>query len=409
MRVLHYKPTMRAEEGGVVKAVFDLCVLTASPDLDVGLATYDTDLVRENLPPDAAERIALHRVELPHASTRLLHRADVRALREIIRSYDLLHLHTMWTPSNPQVIRICRELGKPYVLTVHGMLDDWCMAQRRLKKLAYLRTWGRRLLRDAARVHCTAQAETDQAAAWLDRAGFDRGMTRTIPLPLDLSLYRDPPGPGQAWVAHPSIDRARPAVLFLSRLHEKKGIDRLIRASALLHRRGVEHQFLIAGTGDPRYTDSLRRLVRDEGIGEHTRFLGFVAGRTKVSLFQASALLALPTSQENFGFVFFEALAAGTPVVTTRGADTWPELIESGAGILADNTPEAFTDAIAEALADPDTLRKRGADGRAWALDHCDRARTAAAYRAMYAGCLGEPARDDRAGRIRRVAAEPGP
>lgn len=384
MRVLHYKPTMRAEEGGVVKAVFDLCVLTASPELRIGLATYHTDLVRENMTQRAADLIELHRIDLVRDATRLLRRRDVGAMREIIRGYDLVHLHTMWTPSNIQVIRLCRELGVPYLLTVHGMLDDWCMSQRRLKKTLYLRTWARRLLRDAARVHCTASAEAGQAAAWIDPA-----KSVTIPLPLNLDPYQSLPGPGQAWTAFPRIDRSRPAVLFLSRLHPKKGLELLIDASALLHDRGVDHQLVIAGVGEKGYTSALRRRAADRGLRDSAHFLGFVAGRTKVSLYQAASILAVPTSQENFGFVFFESLAAGTPVVTTRGADTWPELIESGAGEIVENTPEAFARAVRSLLDDPGALERRGAEGRAWALAHCDPARTASAYEDLYRDCLG--------------------
>lgn len=386
MRVLHYKPTMRAEEGGVVKAIFDLCVLTASPGLRVGLATYHTDLVRENLSARDADLIDLHRIELVRDASRLLRRADVRAMRAIIREYDLVHLHTMWTPSNVQILRICRELGVPYVLTVHGMLDEWCMAQRRLKKRLYLRTWARRLLPDAARVHCTARAETEQAVRW-----FDRAKAATIPLPLNMDPYRDPPGPGQAWTAFPSIDRARPLVLFLSRLHPKKGLERLIESSATLHAWGVDHQLVIAGTGDEAYARSLRRLAEERGIAEHTRFVGFVAGRTKVSLYQAASVLAVPTSQENFGFVFFESLAAGTPVVTTRSVDTWPELVESGAGVIVENSPDSFAQALRSLLADPGNLRRRGEAGRQWALTHCDRPRTAASYEQLYRSCLNQP------------------
>jgi hypothetical protein len=68
------------------------------------------------------------------------------------------------------------------------MLDDWCMSQRKLKKLIYMNTWGRNLLRDAACVHCTARAELDQASAW-----FDQTKGEVIPLPFDLGEYRDLP------------------------------------------------------------------------------------------------------------------------------------------------------------------------------------------------------------------------
>ena len=387
MRVLHYKPTMRAEEGGVVKAVFDLCLLTASERVDVGLATYHTDLVRRNLPPGADAGLVLHGVDLPHPTTRLLPRADLAALRRVIAGYDIVHLHTIWTPSNTQVTRICRSLNIPYVITVHGMLDDWCMSQSRIKKKIYLATWGRGLIPDAARVHATSAAEQEH----IDRH-TGHGNSTTIPLPVNLDAYRDLPGPDRAYERFGALRRDVPVILFLSRIHHKKGLDRLIEASAILHRRGAEHQLIIAGTGEKNYLNAMRNLTARHGVEESTRFLGFVDGPEKIALFQAATVFALPTSQENFGFVFFESLAAGTPVVTTRGADTWGEILESGGGVISANTPGAFADAIEPLIRSPGKARAMGDRARHWAIDRFDRTRIVAAYEDMYAACLGEQA-----------------
>lgn len=383
MRVLHFKPTMRAEEGGVVKAVFDLCHLTSSPNIRVGLATYHTRLVRETLPEHNRDDIELHPIDLPRASTRLLSRRDLRRLRPVIAGYDLLHLHTLWTPSNIQVVRICRDLNIPYVLTVHGMLDAWCMRQRRLKKQLYLRTWARRLLPDAARIHATSTAEKEQ----IDQRSR-AAPSVMLHLPVGVEEFRSLPGPGPALARFPQIRPDVPILLFLSRVHPKKGLERLIRASALLRAGGVEHQLVVAGTGDAAYTQSLKALTAREGVESTTHFVGFVAGVEKVSLYQSSAAFALPTSQENFGFVFFEALASGTPVVTTRGVDTWEELVGSGGGVVAENTPRAFADALAPLLADPDRAARMGAAGRAWSLRHFDHAGTISDYEALYRACL---------------------
>lgn len=387
MRVLHYKPTMKAEEGGVVKAVFDMCVHTVSPELSVGLLTHDTELVRRALPDPTAARFELHPMPLPRRSVAyLLGPSTLRSIASIITQYDLVHLHEMWTPSNPQIARICRRLGKPYTLSAHGMLDDWCMQRRRYKKKLYLATWGRHLLPHARKVLCTADAELAQAARW-----FGAAKGEVLPLPMDLQPYWHPPGPGLATEAFPVIDPNRPRVLFLSRLHPKKGADRLIRASAILHRQGVDHQLLIAGTGSPRYTAYLQDLARREGVGDSTRFLGFVTGQTKVSLFQAATVFALPTSQENFGFVFFESLAAGTPIITTGETDTWPELERSGGALLAQNTPESFAHAINQLLARPEQAAAMGEHARQWVLRNHDRPRTAGRYARFYQSCL-EPA-----------------
>lgn len=380
MRILHFKGTMNLQEGGVVKAVLDLVRMSASSDT-VGLASVDAS----GLPEDWASGLPITIHELPGDVARagLLTRSQLNELEEIIDGYDVVHLHSMWPTSNPQIAKLCRGMGKPYILSVHGMLDDWCMSQRRLKKIAYMKTWGRNLLRDASYIHCTAQAELDQASAWFEHA---KGVV--IPLPFDLSEYETLPGDELAHETFDKLDPDLPKVLFLSRIHYKKGVDRLIQASAILAERGVKHQLVIAGTGEDQYVKQMRSLAEQVGASGHTYFLGFASGMPKVSLLQACDLFALPTSQENFGFVFFEALAAGTLVLTTKGTDTWPEIESSGGGVIAANTPQDFADQLEMLLSDPQRLKEMGNAGRSWVHKEMAVERTSAAYAQMYQGCL---------------------
>ncbi len=382
MKVLHFKTTMDLEEGGVVKAVLDLIRVSAVSD-SIGLSSVDA----AGLPQEWSKGLPVAVHELKGNVTRagVLTRAQLNELERIIAGYDVVHLHSMWPTANPQVAKICKGLHKPYILSVHGMLDDWCMSQRRLKKLAYMKTWGRDLLRGASYIHCTAQAELDQASAW-----FEPSKGVVIPLPFDLSEYRDLPGDDLAYKTFEGLKHDCPKVLFLSRIHYKKGIDRLIRASALLKDRGFEHQLVIAGTGDDSYVKQMQSLAKQVGINNHVYFLGFASGRSKVSLLQACELFALPTSQENFGFVFFESLAAGTPVVTTRGTDTWPEIKQSGGGVIVDNEPEAFADAIQMLLRKPELVSSMGLRGQDWAMSAFESDRILQQYQALYLRTMGD-------------------
>src|SRR5690606_33079007 len=115
----------------------------------------------------------------------------------------------------------------------------------------------------------------------------------------------------------------------------------------------------------------LRRRTQQAGLGDRLHFLGQVSGPLKVSLYNACDLLCLPTSQENFGFVYYEALAAGTPILTTTGTDTWSELRASGAAEILHlaELSERLRDAWAGRLADPERLRERGRRGRAWVFE----------------------------------------
>ena len=127
-----------------------------------------------------------------------------------------------------------------------------------------------------------------------------------------------------------------------------------------------EATVVLAGDGDPSYVESLRRQASDTTVC----FPGFVRGETKVAMYSHATCFALPTSQENFGYVLFEALAAGVPVLTTKGADTWPEIDNSGGGMVLEPTANAFANAIRQLIASPENTSRMGSQGRSWALQN---------------------------------------
>lgn len=382
MKILHFKTTMALEEGGVVKAVLDLCVMSQHNN-EVGLATFENPQALDDWNRDESgnDYVRLHHLSGSAGVGGKLNQSQVDEFRTIIADYDIVHLHSMWSPANPQVAAICTKMGKPYVLSIHGMLDDWCMSQRKLKKVIYMKTWGRNLLRDASAIHCTAQAEYDQAIAW-----FDPAKGKVVSLPLDLSEFQTLPDIELAYESFAELDRSVPKVLFLSRINYKKGVDRLIKASAILKAKGVKHQLVIAGTGDEPYVQEMKSLAKSEGIEEQTYFLGFASGDAKIALFSVCEVFALPTSQENFGFVLYESLAAGTTLVTTKGVDTWQELEQQGQATICVQDPQSVADTIEGLLANPQGLQERGEIGREWIFKHMNPDRIVEQYEAFYAG-----------------------
>lgn len=383
MKILHSINSIDFRSGGPVRAVLDLATVMAERGHTVRAITQSD--------PDAP---ASWKQEGGNPRSVVLGRAGMKGMRftgqaletmrREIRDADVVHIHGVWTPYMTQVAAEARRAGKPYVLSPRGMLDDWSMDQKRLKKLVYLRVaGGSRMLNEATAIHCTAEGELRQSQKWFPGS---RGVV--IPNLLNLDPYRTPPGPEAARSKFPHFDSGEPVLLFLSRLHYKKGVEHLIRAAAMLRDRGLPHRVLVAGAGDDGYEASLKALAKELRLEDRVAFLGMVVGDLKVSLYQAADLFVLPTSQENFGFVLYEAMAAGTPLVTTRGVDTWPELEEAG-GVITDQDATQIADAIAGLTARREDLPARGAKGRAWVFENLENGRVASQFEAMYADAAG--------------------
>jgi glycosyltransferase involved in cell wall biosynthesis len=378
MKIVHYLARFDLGEGGVVRAVLDLSSLLTQHGHEVVLVSHDDADVPEAWRAGTDGMPTSVRLDRPDKAMGRFGPRSLERFDEILAGADVVHLHTPWDPVNPQLAGVATRRGLPYVLSIHGMLDDWCMAQRGLKKRLYLKLAGRRLLEGAAFVHCTASAEHEQASKW-----YPRGSGRVIPLVFDTEPYDALPGPDLARAAF-DIEPARPLLLFLSRVHYKKGPDLLVDVVVELHRRGGNARLIMAGTGDEAYVQQIQAQVEAAGLGDHVTLPGLVTGEQKTSLYEAADVFVLPTSQENFGIVFPEALACRTPVVTTRGVDIWPELEASGGGVIVDRTVQAFADAVEVLLGDDARRDAMGDAGRRWVLEELSGDAVVEAYLALY-------------------------
>lgn len=376
MRVAHYLPAVRLEDGGVVRFVLDLCAGLARAGHDVTLLCHDA----RDVPPAWDGRAGQPRIVSlpPRGPARLLGPRTLAKALSAIEHATALHAHEMWHVGGLQLLRGAARRGARTVLSPHGMLSTWSMAQRGWKKRAFLAVFDR-WLRGLDRLLCTSEQERRDVIELLPWARA----SALLPL-MDLTPYHDLPGPQQArqrWDL-PS----EPLVVFLSRIHAKKGPELLVEAIAELSRRRRHVHAVLAGRGTPEDEAALRTRIARLGLESQVRLVGPVAGRDKHSLLQAASLLALPTSHENFGFVVPETLACGTPVLTTRGLDLGSQFAATGAVRTVDRTPSAFAAEIAAMLdLGQAELRAAGERGRSWVLENFAAPHRLPAYEELYA------------------------
>ena len=379
MRVVHFLHQIRSEDGGVVKATLDLCSALAVRGHDVTLVTSDATDV-----PEAWKngQSACPRVEEFPPFTgplKLMSRWAKRSMELLLTKSDLIHIHEFWQPAAAQVAMIAKRVGTPYVVSAHGMLNDWSMAQSALKKQVFMRVVGNRMFRGAGAVHCTAEGEARQAVRWAPIR-----QTGIVPLVMDMAPYRTLPARQQCRTKVPGNPNTT-TVAYMGRLHPQKGVDRLVSAAIELHKSGQPVEVLIAGAGDQAYRESMEKMAEEAGIGDRVHFLGHIGGTRKINMLRGADILVLPSFQENFGLVLVEALACGTPVITTRAVDIWPELEASGSSKVIDN-PDAslVASAIRELAQDPARREEMGRLGRAWVLEHLEPQRVLDQFESLY-------------------------
>jgi glycosyltransferase involved in cell wall biosynthesis len=290
---------------------------------------------------------------------------------------DIVHLHGMWEFSLHQVAKVCRQKGIPYCVSSHGMLDDWSMSQGWLKKRLFWYLFGRSYLGGAFAIHTTAMDEKRQVEPWV----LGRRVT-VVPLIFELDAFKNLPGPELAAEKYGIVGDER-IVLFLSRIHPKKGVELLIDAMQIVLKRGLQARALLAGPGDRDYIAAIQKVIREKHLEDSISLIGPVHGEAKLSLYQRADVFALPTHQENFGFVLPEAMACGTPVITTKGVDIWRELQAGGARIV-DRTAESFAQEIIQLLGNDQVRASLGRQGRAMVFDTLETTRVLRQFLDLY-------------------------
>lgn len=377
LSIVHFFPRIRLAEGGVVQNILDTCRLLAQKGHRITLATCDAEDVPQQWWDEHSNPKAVQLAKSPCMGS-LLSKSSVEQFAELALQADIVHLHTPWELSNLQLAKVLRHIEKPYLVTVHGMLDDYSMQQKSLKKKIFLALFGKRFFQRATEVHFTAEAEREQAMNWISGSFLQQVQACAV----DLSPYDNLPGPELARSTF-QLSSGKPKILFLSRVHPKKGLDRLIKAVRVLDKQGIDAELLVAGPGEQSYIDTLLQLAHEQNVDAKIKFLGMVQGQVKLSLYQAADVFVLPTHQENFGLVLPEALACGTPVITTRGTDIWHELAEAGA-IIVENEPDKIADAISHVLSNEQKRKALGEQGQAYVRKWLAKENVLAGYEKMY-------------------------
>lgn len=283
----------------------------------------------------------------------------IRALREAIRGYDIVHIHSMYLFHDIVAAHYCRKFNVPYLIRPHGTLDPFIYKRHRLRKSIMELLFERKNIQYATAIHFTTEEEKKLAAPSISKTS---GVV--VPLGIDLYEYKNLPEQGLFRSRYPEVD-GKKIVLFFGRMNFKKGLNILVRAFGQMVKKRENVQLVLAGPDNEGYGEKVRDWLHREGILDHATFTGMLTGEDKLSVLQDADVFALPSYSENFGISVVEAMACGVPVIISDKVNIWREVVAGGAGRVAPCDVDRFAEIILDLLDNPEMAKQMGDKGKA--------------------------------------------
>jgi glycosyltransferase involved in cell wall biosynthesis len=358
MRILHVIPYMHPSAGGPPVVVENFVRETSR-------LGHRSEIISTPQFCHGDERTLLQRLNELAPTTFLsqlgifasLHGPTRRQFGESIRAVDIVHLHTLWNPINVIARQECTRHRRPYVLMPHGMLDPYSLTVKRWRKALYLWAIERRNILAAQRLIYTTEEEMRLAA--IKSLSPPKGVV--IPLGGDAPC-EDAEELASGFLERFPRARGRRQLLFLGRLHFKKGLDRILMVLPAIARVFSDVLLTVVGDGTPEFEAMLKSAITAQKLDDNVMMTGRLEGAAKWGAYASAKLFLLPSRQENFAITVAEAMQMGVPVVISNRVNTWPYVKAAGAGVVLDEErmESSLEHAILSLLQDCSTLRLMG-------------------------------------------------
>jgi len=345
MRVLHLSAPLSPASGGPYESIRYLTGGLADAGASVSVAMPFDTVSRSHHGDWRADMSSEGRILFPPLGW-----SPDFARRVLAENADVLHTHGLWQHPSWVALGWKRRWQRPHVVSVRGMLEPWAWEHRAWKKRPMWRMLERRNLESAALLHATSGQEAQSFR--------DRGLK--VPIAIIPNGVELP----ERWERNAEPTPGKKTMLFLSRIHPKKGLPLLLEAWAKVRPDGWDLK--IVGPDEGGHRKELEKQVAALGLAADVSFQDAVRGKdAKGSLFREASLFVLPTHSENFGIAVAEAMAHGLPVIATHGAP-WQLLETERCGWWVPVSVEGLAAALEDATRLPsDMLLEMGAKGRA--------------------------------------------
>jgi len=270
----------------------------------------------------------------------------------------IIHIHNLWNYIPYVAYKQSKKHNIPLVLAIRGALYKWSLSQGSVQKRIAWKLFQKKVLQDASCLHVTEIKEME--------AVRDLGITTPIaivPNGINLDEFKNMKNKVSSKKSL-DLNTEKKYILFMSRIHPKKGLEYLVHSWMKLADEYKEWDLLIVGPSyDEKYIQGLKNTINANNLKDRVTFTGMLTGEKRVDAFGASDLYVLPSHTENFGIAIAEAMVAKLPVITTHGTP-WQEIKKKDAGWWVLLNQENIDKSLEEALVcSTSELKQKGLNG----------------------------------------------
>ncbi|MGO4126582.1 glycosyltransferase [Inquilinus sp. YAF38] len=384
IKIAHLLPTACLSDGGPPTALRLLCEATQqSPAISLEVFALERNAISDR---QGWGNVPIHMSPVQGPRSFGYSRSLQAALRE--SDADLLHVHGLWMYTSIAAMRWAAHTRKPYLVSPHGMLDPWALANHGWKKRIAMRAYEDAHLRGASCLHALCESEAHSIRAL--------GLTAPICRVPNGAILPEGVLPRPEWRTRLPADAN--ILLYLGRLTPKKGPAQLIRAWATLEAAAPSAppwHLVFVGPGSEAYCAELEKLVASLGVGTSVHFTGPIYGRDKIATLASANAFILPSFSEGMPNAALEAWAHGLPSLLTPQCNL-PEGFEHGAALSIDPNESAIANGLRRLIGMTDSERRAmGARGRALVASRFSWPAVASQFEDVYRWLLGFQARPE--------------
>lgn len=357
MKILHVAASLDPEYGGPVEVVTGLTQALAKKGVEVSVfapSGNDKGIYTSNL---EGVKVRFFLTDF-FSKFWLSHSPSLaKTLMKEASSFDLIHIHEIWHHPSYSAYRAARSARKPFIITIHGELEPWCLRHKAFKKKIYSVLIQRKILKEASALHAITKEEVNNISSFVANKNVLH-----VPNGLNPEQWKQLPGRALLENLYPQV-KGKKVILFLGRIHPKKGLDILARSFGKISREQKDVCLLIVGPNDSEYQNKVEKMIETEGILDKVIFTGMLTGHAKMAALSGADIFVLSSYSEGFSIAILQAMICGLPVIVTHQCN-FPEIEEIKAGVVIDPNVDQLTDSLTKLLNKPQLCKEMGENGR---------------------------------------------